>query len=61
MSHDSYSHEGSKNVYLASVRNVEGQNHSGHPVSSDMESISDSGAPLGISINGFILNLLSLF
>ena len=32
--HDSSCHEGSKNVYFIQVRNLEGQNHSGHTVES---------------------------
>ena len=30
--HNVYCHKGSKNMYFVSVRNIDGQNHSGHTV-----------------------------
>ena len=32
MPHNLYINSGVKNVYFFGVRNIEGQNHSGHPV-----------------------------
>ena len=39
MPHNLYINSGVKNVYFFGVRNIEGQNHSGHPVPSIAETL----------------------